>query len=109
MDFLDFNQWVSKEDLDKWHKVNPLNFTPPPSSTNIIFFTEGGSVFCGIYHSRRGFVCYGIGAKELTDVEVTHWRILAFPDDFQELLNKQSEEQAAQECDATKLNSNSKS
>lgn len=82
-----FNNKVRKEDWDKWHKVDKSNFTPPPTSTNIVFFTESGSVFCGHYKSSVGFICYGIGAKELTDVEVTHWRILTNPAEYQKILD----------------------
>ncbi len=88
-----FNNKVLKEDLDKWHKVDKTNFTPPPTSTNIIFFTESGGVYTGHYHNRRGFICYGIGAKELTDVEVTHWKIEPFPTEYQEMLDSMEEEQ----------------
>lgn len=41
----------------------------------------------GLDKRSTGFTCYGIGAMELTDVEVTYWRILSFPFDFQQLLD----------------------
>lgn len=82
-----FNNWVTKEELNKWHKVDKANFTPPPTSTNILFFTEGGGIFCGHYKGSVGFVCYGISKRELTDVEVTHWRILDFPLEYQQMLD----------------------
>lgn len=92
MEQTNFNSWVEKEGLDEWHKVDKENFVPPPTSTNLVFFTESGSIYRGIYHSRRGFVCYGIGAKELTDVEVVQWRVLKFPKEFQDYLDNMEKE-----------------
>ncbi len=83
-----FNQWVIREDLNKWHKIDKQKFTPPPTSTNILFFTASGDIYCGYYKGSIGFVCYGIGAKALTDVEVTHWRIMDFPAEYQQMLDE---------------------
>jgi len=82
-----FNNWVSSEKLNEWHKVDKENFTPPPTNYNLLFFTKAGDIFCGEYKGSRGFICYGIGKKELTDVEVTHWRIVDFPIEYQEMLD----------------------
>ncbi len=80
-----WNNHITKEGLDKWHKVDKDNFVPPESSTNIVFFTKNGGIFCGYY--KRAFICYGINKKELADVEVTHWMNLKHPDDFQQMLD----------------------
>lgn len=82
-----FNNWIKKYALDKWHKVDKENFVRPESNTNIVFFTKNGGIFCGHYDGRVGFVCYGINKKELTDVEVTHWRNLSLPDEYQKMLD----------------------
>ena len=82
-----WNNWIEKEDLNKWHKVDHDNFIKPPSSTNIIFYTKALSVFCGHYKSSQGFICYGISKEELKDVEVTHWRLLDHPKEVQDMLD----------------------
>lgn len=87
MESKNFNDWVLKAGLNKWQKVDKKNFVPPPTNINLVLFTASGTVYCG--HYKRGFICYGIGARELTDVEVTHWKIELFPDDYQEMLDKQ--------------------
>lgn len=81
-----FNEWVDKENLNTWHKVDKSDFKAPPTNYNLIFFTKAGGIFCGYY--KRGFVCFGINKIELTDVEVTHWRILDLPTEYQEFLDK---------------------
>lgn len=82
-----WNNYIKKENLNRWNKVDKDNFTPPKRNINIVFFTKNGGIFCGEYKGNRGFVCYGIGARELTDVEVTHWRNLDFPGDYQDMLD----------------------
>lgn len=91
MDKDNWNNHVKKENLNEWHKIDKDNFVAPKSNTNIIFFTKNGGVFCGHYKSSTGFTVYGIGAKELQDVEVTHWRNLDFPIEFQHMLDEMDE------------------
>lgn len=86
---MNWNNWIKEQGLDKWHKVDKKNFVPPTSNTNIIFFTKAGSIYCGHYKESVGFVCYGIGKKELTDAEVTHWRNMDFPEEYQKFLDDQ--------------------
>ncbi len=83
-----WNNWIAKNKANKWHKVDKDNFVPPKHSTNIVFFTKSGSVFTGYYKGSIGFICYGISKKELTDVEVTHWRNLDFPEEYQQMLDE---------------------
>jgi hypothetical protein len=83
-----WNNWIKREDLNKWHKVDHENFIKPPSDINLIFYTKALSCYCGVYKSSQGFICYGIGARELTDVEVTHWRLLDHPKEVQEMLDE---------------------
>lgn len=82
-----WNNEVTKKELNKWHKVDKDNFVSPPSSTNIVFFTKAGDVFCGHYKGSEGFTCYGINKEELKTVEVTYWRLLPFPDEYQKMLD----------------------
>jgi hypothetical protein len=82
-----WNNYTTKEGLDKWHKVDKQNFIPPKNDTNLVFYSKGGQVFCGHYKNGVGFVCYGVSKKELTDVEVTHWMNLKHPDEFQQMLD----------------------
>lgn len=86
-DKLNWNEYIEANNLNTWHKVDKDNFVPPKDNTTmILFFTKSGNIYCG-YYKNSGFVCYGIGKQELTDVEVTHWRNLDFPVEYQEMLD----------------------
>jgi len=86
-----WNDWLKGSGFDKWNKVDKADFVPPETSTAIVFFTKAGDVFTGHYKRSVGFVCYGINQTQLTDVEVTHWRNLDWPEDFQKQMDEKDD------------------
>jgi len=86
-----WNDWLKGSGFDKWNKVDKADFVPPETSTSIVFFTKAGDIFTGHYKGSVGFVCYGINQTQLTDVEVTHWRNLDWPDEFQKQMDEKDE------------------
>lgn len=87
-----WNTMIEQKGLNKWHKVDKGNFHAPQYSSTMMLFFSKGSIFCGYYSKSKGFVCYGIEKRELTDVDVTHWRNLDFPQEFQQFLDDRDNE-----------------
>lgn len=82
-----WNDYIIKKGYNNWQKVSKDNL-PEKNTTNLIFFTRNGGIFCGHYKSNtKTFICYGINGKEILDVEVTHWRNELFPKEYQDYLD----------------------